>query len=66
MKGGLSSRNVVFKVGEYERSAHSSISGPSGQVTDLYREQGRDLPAKIIEHQVWLPETLEICSSQPV
>ena len=53
MKGGLSSRNIVIKVGDYNLSSQSSLSGtvrsPEGFIQGARVEIS---PAEIIEHKV--------------
>ena len=53
MKGGLSSRNIVFNVGEYEKSKLSSISG-SVRSKDGFVQGARVIlqKAPVIEHKV--------------
>ena len=52
-KGGLSSRNIVFKVGDYHKASTSSVSGivysPNGRIQGARVEV---TPSPNIEHQV--------------
>ena len=52
-KGGLSSRNIVFKVGDYHKASTSSISGivysPNGRIQGARVEV---TPSPNVEHQV--------------
>jgi hypothetical protein len=53
MKGGISSRNVVFKVGDYEQSSHSSISGTVRSSDGFIQGARVEIsPAEIIEHKI--------------
>ncbi len=53
LKGGISSRNVVLQVGDYEKTPHSSLSG-TVRASQGYVEGARVAvaPAEIIEHTV--------------
>ena len=61
MKGGLASRNIVLKVGDYHKSFTSSVSG-TVRSTHGNIECSRVETAPVIEHQVDIVEIQEIIS----
>ena len=52
MKGGLASRNIVFKVGDYHKNFTSSVSGTVPLNSWEYSVPEEITPAPEIEHQV--------------